>query len=103
MSRVYADCIAQQAKLGIVRGCKPNVAEEEEEGVGKASNAAAMANAEFKHKREEMWLVNGKGCRYSVELEVDDPGEAEVERAGTCVGSEELQPQDPVGEELRES
>lgn len=90
-----------------MRGCKPNKAPpdaaEEEEGVGKASNAAAMANAEFKHKREEMWLLNGKGCRYSVELEVDDTGEAEVERADTWVGSEELQPQEPVGEEFRES
>jgi len=86
-----------------VRGCKPNAAEEEK-GVGKASKAAAMANAEFRHKREEMWLLNGKGCRYSVEPEVDDTGEAsDEERAGTWVGREELQPQEPVGEEFKES
>jgi len=84
-----------------VRGDKP-----EASGRGRFSKAAAMANAEFKHKRDEMWLLKGKGWKYSVavvELEVEDNGETDVERPGTWVGNAELQPHDDGDEELRES
>jgi hypothetical protein len=119
MSNVYADCIAQQAKLGIVRGAVRlpptplNPLSEETAGKGKASKALAIAKADFKHKFEEIWLLNGKGWRYSVVAEFEEvvdggvitevPGEIEVvievPRLGSWVGRLEPQPQDPdVGE-----
>jgi hypothetical protein len=94
MSNVYADCIAQQAKEGIVRGgvrrstTPPKLPFEEAAGRGKASKALAIAKAELKHNFEEMWLLNGKGCKYSVVAESEEvvdagvitevPGETEV-------------------------
>lgn len=78
--------MAQQAKLGIVRGASG----EGEIGKGMVSKAEAMARAEFKHKREEKWLLKGKGCRYSAldAEEVELGGETEVVRPGTCVGKD---------------
>lgn len=57
MSNVYADCIAQQAKEGIVRGDNPKFSPPDNDprrvGTGKASNAPAMAKAEFKHNLDD--------------------------------------------------
>lgn len=88
--------MAQQAKLGMVRGSDGPMAE----GRGNAENAAAIARAEFKHNREESWLLKGKGWKYSVIVdaeEVEFGGETEEEvKVGNCKGKEEeeLQPQD---------
>ena len=54
MSNVYADCIAQQAKEGIVRGDIPDKDPDEDEGEGNASNAPAIAKAEFRHSLDEV-------------------------------------------------
>lgn len=100
MSKAYADCIAQQAKLGIVRGASG----EDETGKGMVSKADAIARAEFKHSREEKWLLKGKGCMYSAleAEEVELGGETELVRPGTCVGKDvEEQPQEP-GDESRD-
>lgn len=100
MSKAYADCIAQQAKLGIVRGANG----EDETGNGIVSNAEAIDRAEFRHSREEKWLLKGKGCMYSA-LEADEVelgGETEFVRPGACVGRDvEEQPQEP-GDESRD-
>lgn len=87
--------MAQHAKLGMVRGSNGPMAE----GGGNAENAAAIARAEFKHNREESWLLKGKGWRYSVIVDPEDVefgGETEEEvKVGICKGKEEeLQPQD---------
>ncbi|KAK6004497.1 hypothetical protein QM012_008359 [Aureobasidium pullulans] len=98
MSKAYADCIAQQAKLGIVRGASG----EDESGKGIVSNAEAMARAEFKHNREEKWLLKGKGCMYSALEEAEEVelgGETEFVRPGACVGRDvDEQPQEPGDE-----
>lgn len=76
--------MAQQAKLGIVRGASGD----SETGNGMVSNADAIARAEFKHSREEKWLLKGKGWRYSAldAEEVEFGGDTELVRPGTCVG-----------------
>lgn len=85
--------MAQQAKLGIVRGASGDG----DAGKGIVSKAEAIARAEFKHSREEKWLLKGKGWRYSAldAEEVEFGGDTEFVRPGACVGRDvEEQPQE---------